>query len=463
MSIDTTPEIDAPAEVSEHAASPEADLLARLTPWISPLGGLVSAVRPLPPGNGAMRFTVASAQLGDVAMVAPNIAESVIDRPTGARHELDGAGGALSVERATMLAVMESLERYACSTWRDDEVIWARGTELGDEALDLLTVPRCSPAELAHPHCPVVEPDPDAPMRWVRGVSLTTGRPVWIPLVMTYLYVKPMSRGERLTLPISTGCAAHTNYIDALVTGLSEVIERDLISTVWLQRMPIPELDPTTFPDSTRPALEQLQNSDLSMRFFNGTTDVGLPIVYTVEQAPHHPAISTIVMCAAGPDPASLVTKVLRESTSSRLALESVHATHPARPVEQFINVFDGALHLAPHSRVGAFDFLLDQQPTASFDTLPDLSHLSPLDTLRTLIGNLAAVGAEAYAVDTTTDELRALGICSVRTIVPALQPLSFAYLAQYRSHRRLQELPPRLGHHAFGPDGMNLDPQPFA
>jgi ribosomal protein S12 methylthiotransferase accessory factor len=80
-----------------------------------------------------------------------------------------------------------------------------------------------------------------------------------------------------------------------------------------------------------------------------------------------------------------------------------------------------------------------------------------------TTVSNLAAVGAEAYAVDTTTDELRALGICSVRTIVPALQPLSFAYLAQYRSHRRLQELPPRLGHHAFGPDGMNLDPQPFA
>jgi ribosomal protein S12 methylthiotransferase accessory factor len=452
-----------PAPAADATVSPERALLDRLSPWISPLGGLVGNVRQLPQGNGAMRFAVCSAQMGDIGMVATNVDEMTRDRPDGARGELDGAGGSLDPERASLLAVMEALERYACSTWRPDECIWERATVLGGDALDLATVPRCSPAELAHPLCPVVEPDPDGPMRWVKGVSLTTGRTTWIPLVLAYLYVKAESRAERFTLPISTGCAAHTDPVEALLTGLCEVIERDLISTVWLQRMPIAELDPASFPAETQPALQRLAASDSTIRFFDGTTDLGLPIVYTVEESPCHPTISTIVMCAAGPDPAALITKVLRESTSSRLALEAMQPKHTPRPIEHFINVFDGALHLAPYARRGAFSFLLDQSPTADFARLPDLSHLGSLERLVRLVDRLADIGAEVFAVDTTTDELRRLGVCAVRVIVPALQPLSFAYLAQYRAHPRLQELPRKLGFPASGPDDMNSDPQPFA
>nr|BFE86238.1 hypothetical protein GCM10020093_088390 [Planobispora longispora] len=116
--------------------------------------------------------------------------------------------------------------------------MWATAEELGEEALDLATVPRCAPRELAHPKSLVTAPDPAGPMRWARGWSLTGNRPVWVPAVMVWMHIRAKSAAERLTMPISTGCAAHSDIAAALVGAICEVVERDSIALTWLQRIP---------------------------------------------------------------------------------------------------------------------------------------------------------------------------------------------------------------------------------
>ena len=54
------------------------------------------------------------------------------------RHPHRGRGAA---------ALAEALERYSNSAWTDDQLIVACQDELGAEALDLATLPRCSPRE----------------------------------------------------------------------------------------------------------------------------------------------------------------------------------------------------------------------------------------------------------------------------------------------------------------------------
>ncbi|WP_246258467.1 YcaO-like family protein [Kroppenstedtia pulmonis] len=103
------------------------------------------------------------------------------------------------------------MERYSSCVYHEDQFIWATAAELGEDAIDLQKIPLCSEQELAHPKCPVVKPRMDAPIRWVKGLSLHSGREVWVPAVMTYLHIPPMSPGERFWLPISTGCAASSH------------------------------------------------------------------------------------------------------------------------------------------------------------------------------------------------------------------------------------------------------------
>lgn len=122
---------------------------------------------------------------------------------------IDGAGGGLDRQEACLRAMAEALERYSSSVYEERQFIWATANELGAEAIDLDTLPRCSEQEYAHPRCPIVPPDKEAPLRWVRGVSLMDGRVVWVPAVLVYLNLPFLSAGERICLPISTGCAAH--------------------------------------------------------------------------------------------------------------------------------------------------------------------------------------------------------------------------------------------------------------
>jgi ribosomal protein S12 methylthiotransferase accessory factor len=426
---------------------------------VSPLGGMVSRVTGLPTAAGDPSFAICSAALGDLAQLLPNVRESAGSRSV--RGQMDGAGGGLGRERAQMLAVAEALERYSSCVFDERQLRWATRDELGEEALDLQTVPRCSERELAHPHCPVVAPDDGARMRWVRGVSLITQRPTWVPAVMVYMHIPPAVRSECFTLPISTGCATHTDLAAALLNATCEVIERDAISLTWLQRLALPRLVLDRLPPDLAAAWARAQNGDVTVHLFDATTDLGVPTIYGVETSDHNPRLATVVMCATDVDPARAVTKVLREGASCRIALGS----SPPAPdsVEQFVQVFDGAVYMGAPERRTAFRFLLDTPNTRRLSEMAKPATGDAVGDLRFVLARLAAAGLEAVAVDLTTDEALRSGFRVVRVVVPGLQPLSFAHLARYLGHPRLYDAPALMGHPVNSEQELNPWPQPFA
>jgi ribosomal protein S12 methylthiotransferase accessory factor len=318
-------------------------------------------------------------------------------------------------------------------------------------------VPRCSAAELAHPRCPVTAPDPAAPIRWVRGVDLHTGRLRWIPAVLVYLHIVPASPGERFHLPISTGCAAHPDLATALVNAACEVVERDAISLTWLQRLGLPRIELDSVSPYLRGFLDVAAERDLRTYLFDATTDVGIPTVYSVEVAPAHSTCATVVMCATDLDPQRAVAKVLREAASARIALQV--ARPAAADLDSFATVYDGAVHMGRPEHTGAFDFLLRSPRRRPLSAMPLLASGDPATDLDLVLRRLRALDLAAYAVDLTTDEALRAGMHVVRAVVPGLQPLSFSY----RCHPRLYQAPARMGHPVHPEDGINPWPQPFA
>jgi ribosomal protein S12 methylthiotransferase accessory factor len=166
-------------------------------------------------------------------------------------------------------------------------------------------------------------------------------------------------------------------------------------------------------------------------------------------------------MCATDVDPARAVTKVLRESASCRIALGS----SPPAPdrVEQFVQVFDGAVYMGAPERRTAFRFLLDTPNTRRLSEMAKPATGDAVGDLRFVLARLAAAGLEAVAVDLTTDEALRSGFRVVRVVVPGLQPLSFAHLARYLGHPRLYDAPALMGHPVNSEQELNPWPQPFA
>ncbi|MEW9519686.1 YcaO-like family protein [Streptomyces tubercidicus] len=402
------------------------------------------AVRPvkgdhwLPPLPGEPECTVFVSTIGDPTVLWE-------DRPS-LPDGLDGAGGGTDPE--------------VNSFHQSEPACWATADELGDEAVDLDVLPRCSPTEPADEAAWLVQPDKSLPQRWVRGWSLTRERPVWVPVSYVWLFTRHEAIGERIAHPISTGRAVHSDLHQALANGACEAIERDAISLVWSQRLELPEIDVSGEP-ALRKEQRRVRDGSVDYRFYDATSDIGVPTVFAVALSDHNDRLGQLVMCATGPDPVEVVRNIYREAASSRIA-QAPHAA-PDDP-KNSTSVLPGAIQMGDPGKREDFDFLLRRpRPTRRLADLPTAPTGSSAEQLSLLVERLAAVGAEAIAVELTTDEARAYGYRSVRVVVPELMPPSFVHRNGHLDHPRLYRAPAAMGLASHPEPELNSEPQPFA
>jgi ribosomal protein S12 methylthiotransferase accessory factor len=421
-------------------------------------GGLMSYPISLPTNYGEPDYPIYSASLGDL-----NNVSLFNGRNFGRPIELTGAGGDVKEELAQIKATAETLERYCSCVYKEDQFILATANELGEEALDLDSIPRISDIEAAHPSCFISKPDKDKVIRWVKGYSLTNKKTIWVPAVMTYLHI-PQHENERFWLPISTGCAIHRSYEEALINGINEVVERDAIALTWLHRFKLPKLkiNEAKLPAWVQEYYQQIKEQDfIETEFFDATTDLGVPSIYCVQTARHNSKVSTIVMCTTELDPDIALTKIIREAASLRIALQN--KAQSDRDIDEFIDVMDGALYMGKPERMDRFNFLKHSDTHTKFEEMPNYSTGQTKSDLDFLITRLGDKGHELIAVDLTTDESKRHGMYAVKVISPTLMPLSFAYRARFLGTERLYSAPQKMGYGNRTEEDINKDPQPFA
>jgi ribosomal protein S12 methylthiotransferase accessory factor len=419
------------------------------------LGGLVGRAGPLIRTRSPI-LEVHYADLGDLERVLPQSnGRKRIQRETVPI----GIGVGRDSDAARTGALAEALERYAASMWRDEQFVVTTADDLGDDALDLDTLPRCSAKEQENPYCSWVQAEKNAPLRWVRGISLMTMKPTWIPAVMVYLGLEP-APGERFAFSNSTGCACHETLAQALVTAICEVIERDAVALVWLQQLRLRRIEFTDVTPALEPFVRACPEAALDRYFFDATSDFGVPTVYGVELAAHAPKVSTLIACATNSDPERAVQKVTSDLASHRLAI-TLERPIPDDP-KLFTKSFQGCLYMAHPDRRHAFEFLLGAGGRRAFHDLGANGGDDDAGRLAELLGRLRARNAEAFAVDLSTDEVIAAGMWVVRVVIPQLQPLTFNPNVRYLAHPRLYDAPMRMGHRALPEERINPWPQPF-
>lgn len=363
-------------------------------------------------------------------------------------------------DRARLIAVCEAVERYASMVFDEDGFVVAAADELGADALDLDEIPRCADRELRHPRCPVRPADKGARIRWVRGVELTRGRDAHVPAVMAHLGIPAMA-GEHFWTQISTGCATHRSMEEALVNGICEVIERDAVALTWLLRLPLPEVARDCFPADVLSIVDWYDEREIDLRFFDATTELGIPTIYCVQTARFATKASQIVSSATELDVDAAMLKAALESIGMRAAIEGYRGAGPRRYADH-TDVLDGAVLMASPARRAAFSFLLDRPDVPESRPAP-VPPGTPAEQLRLLLGRLRQRDMRVYAVDLTPRELADLGQFVVQVLIPALQPMSLRPLAQYRAHGRLGTAAVAMGRAPVPPSRQNPWPQPMA
>ncbi|MET7673054.1 YcaO-like family protein [Micromonospora luteifusca] len=385
--------------------------------------------------------------------------------PAGTRRttgRLGGGGrGWADPALARFVAIAEGAERYAMALGPDRrELVRATAHALAGECLEPFRYPRCSARELADPGCPVRPFDPAAAIRWVTGLDLISGAPVRVPAVMACRDLAPADDAERFVHRLSTGHAVHTDPVEAVVRGTFEVIERDAVAVLWLQRLALPAVPPAELVASTRHLIECCRRRFVTVRLFDATTDLGVPTVYCLLTAEHDLRLRHWTAASTGRDLPGAAAKALEEAVGL-LGLLSEDTVVPGNPAE-FSAVQDGARYMGAPERAAAFDFLLAGAAAAPPPRRPALPE-DPDLALAALIERLAGAGTRPVVIDRTTRELADVGLTAVNVVIPDLQPLSLHPLAQFTAHPRLYDAPARMGYRVLPEEELNPWPQPFA
>ena len=206
---------------------------------VSPIGGVVSFIRPYDDGTPEAANT-------NAAVV--QIASAGHGRHPEHSPPLTGVGVGLNEKTASDDALRRSLALYVAASWDAPSMRWASADELGDEGIAVEELARLSPLETRDR------------IRWVEGFALDDGRPIWVPSVLAHISLPIAVEAENFWAPSLAGLAVAADLGAAVLDGLLDCVARDALALARTRNASLP----------------MLSNED-GLAVFDATTDVGVP------------------------------------------------------------------------------------------------------------------------------------------------------------------------------------------
>jgi len=307
----------------------------------------------------------------------------------------DAAGVAPDWNSAFMKALGEGMERYCAGIYHTDAFKRARPSNIGT------AVP---------PSAFVCQTDPqNEEIPWTTGENLHTDGAVAIPAEFVY-YPPPE---KRYRPAITTGLGFGNSSVEAILSGLYEVLERDATMLAWHSTFDPLEL---VVEDETYEQLCRRADSEgLDVTAVLLTQDVDVPVVAVAVEGEEWPKIA--FGSDADLDVVSAATSALCEALQNWMELRGMGPEQAQNAMGKI-----GAYAASP-GEAAEFVNPETQVPAESVGSEEIPKGTAELDAV---LDRVADAGLTAYASRTTTRDVDQLGFEAVRVVVPQAQPLCF-------------------------------------
>jgi ribosomal protein S12 methylthiotransferase accessory factor len=388
------------------------------------------------------------------------------------RSNFSENGGASTDRHVAIAKAMgEAVERYCSAIYDPAKFLFAPFSNLTGRAVHPMLLSMYREDQFSWPGFSWEPFSINTPVHWTRGISLRTGEAIWIPAAAVYIpfYYQGATKSAFVMQPISTGMACGTTFEEAALSGLCEVVERDAFTITWQARLSRPHLDQSTLPASARDRIARFTAVGIDVKLMDITTDLGVPTILSIALSDATTSPAVAVAAATDPSPERALRKSLEELAHTRkYAKQLMIYTPPVEvdPESRHPAVKDQRDHLrfyCPQSARPFAEFAWASDQLLPYSALPDLARGVAAAEIQAIVQNLAAADLEPVAVEMTTPDIAALGLCVVRVVVPGAHPLQMGHVNRALGVERLYEVPQRLGYKGLTlGEADNPAPHPF-
>ena len=344
------------------------------------------------------------------------------------RCQASAQGKGLNLEDVKCSGLMEAVESFHAE-YIDRPVRMASYAEMSREATvaDLVGLPKAAGARF----------NPHQRLPWIEGHDLLKDRPAWVPFELVHCDFRiPPPEGSGYFLQTSNGLAAGNHFLEALIHGITEVIESDAAALAGFlsrkekrkRRISLESIDDA----DCMKTLEKYRQASIGVAVWDLTTDIGVAC-FECEIVPESDERSRRLYATRGagchPSRSIALLRALLEAAQGRLTLIAGSRDDFSRR--------DYLVHRSRRVLEWYRSRICGEKGSADFRQAPSFEGRTLNEDLDWLLERLrGAEIQEVVAVDLSKPEL---GIPVVRVIVPHLEGLNFA--PKYAPGRRAKRL----------------------
>ncbi|WP_106408326.1 TOMM precursor leader peptide-binding protein, partial [Fictibacillus aquaticus] len=381
-------------------------------------------------------------------------ADTAVNLPLLTGNELCG-GRTHSYANSELAGILEGLERHCGYAPKGKHTsVYEPYSYVKMNAVNPLSFGVHTDEHYKLPGFPFNSFDPERPLHWVWGYSLSQDRPILVPETFAYY---SLGSGEGFVYETSNGCAVGGSLEEAILYGIFEIVERDSFLMTWYGQLPIPRLDLKTIDDlELQLMFERIRAvTGFELHLFNATTENNIPSIWALAKNTKNNGMN--LLCAAGAhlDPIRAAKGAVQELAGMLVNMDGLFEKN-RKKYEQMYDDSYLVRHMEDHSMLYGlkeaeqrFSFLLDPRPAVRFDKEfgPVRESNDLLDDLKEVLTLFKKLKLDVITVDQTGPELERNGLHCVKVIIPGMLPMTFGHhLSRIKGLERALNVPAKLG-----------------
>ena len=302
----------------------------------------------------------------------------------------------------------------------------------------------------------------DTELPWIRGQDLNSGKPVFIAADFVHY---PSIREKPIVFANSSGSSAHTDLVPAILNGLYEVIERDSLLTMWLNKIPMPMLEIKTLPSNLNEMINLISEYGMKVKLVDLTSDSLVPTVMAVcynNNQDKYPALVT--GAATHIETEKAVQKALFEM-EKMLMLHLEKIPKMILDPNKISSIYENGIYYLNPKKRKYWEFMISSNQTSKPSRFAGKAFNDQNVVLKQIVTHLHTKGHRVVYVDITPSDIRSLGLVAVKVFVTGFQPLYSGNKMRLIRNRLLQSgeyIRDNIGATRVGTE-INSAPHPLA